>query len=720
MTNNYFGKSCRGGAWLLAGTMIAGIATPAIAQSATPPASDSEIIVTAQRRAEKQTDVPITLTTIGKDTLDRNNVRQISDLGKLTPGLRVDFQGGSAQPTIRGVGTAVSASGSGSNVGIYVDGFYAPNPFTSDLQLLNVSSVQVLKGPQGTLFGRNSTGGAILVTTTEPSADTQLVAEASYGRFNTQKYQAYATTGSDTIAFDIAGMYRQGDGFVRNIVTGRKDGAYDAWSVRAGVKAELGDVKLVARYTHSRNNDPTGVVFNSYNGLSIGNIIPDAIVATRPNEVSSPVRNSFNAIIDAYQLKAEADLGGMTLTSYTQYRDESSLTYLDLAGASVSVFDVRFLVTDKVFTQELLLASKPGSALQWTTGIFYFADDNRFRYLDASVSGGAYGNISKSQTDTRSIAWFADVTYQATDKLFLTAGVRYSHDKVKNGAFTLGPLAGDLGTTPIPTVKTDRVTPRAVIRYKPDEDSSIYASYTQGLKAPILNPNGFSVVPIKPEKISAYEAGYKYSRGGLSFNASAFYYDYKDLQVSSYNGTQALVTNAASSTIKGIEAQLSYAPTSSFDFDIGGTYIRGRYKRFLTSPSFSQCLVPECGDGYGTFVVGTTDASGFEMARTPKFSGNAGARYRADAGGGKLVLSGSLTYTSSFYFDTSQQFRQSGYALLGARAEWTDPSDRFTLAVYGENLTNKKYYQQILAGQFAVQSTWGYPVTYGASVRVRY
>jgi iron complex outermembrane recepter protein len=209
------------------------ITAPAFAQEGTEADdSSSDIVVTAQRREEKAKDVPITLTTITAEALGQGDVQQLSDIAKLTPALRFDNYGGFVQPTIRGVGTAVSASGAGSNVGIYVDGFYAPNPLSNDFQLLNVSSVTVLKGPQGTLFGRNSTGGAIQVTTSDPSAETRGIAEVSYGRFNSQKYQAYITTGSDTIAFDLAALYRKGDGFVRNIVTGsKKDAAYDVAAV---------------------------------------------------------------------------------------------------------------------------------------------------------------------------------------------------------------------------------------------------------------------------------------------------------------------------------------------------------------------------------------------------------------------------------------------------------------------------------------------------------
>jgi iron complex outermembrane recepter protein len=704
---------------------------PAMAQSAGAAAESTDIVVTAQRREEKAKDVPITLTTITAEALGNGDVQQLSDIAKLTPALRFDNYGGFVQPTIRGVGTAVSASGAGSNVGIYVDGFYAPNPLSNDFQLLNVSSVTVLKGPQGTLFGRNSTGGAIQVTTTDPSADTRGLAEVSYGRFNSQKYQAYFTTGSDQVAFDIAGLYRKGDGFVKNIVTGSdKDAAYDAWSIRAGVKFNISDnASLLLRYTHADTEDPTYVAFNSLNlggvvqsaGAALSPLIPGGVVAaSNRREVSQTSGAEFTSKVDAFQLTGTLDLGFGMLKSYTQYRKESSLSFLDLDGSSLPIFDVEFFITDKVFTQELILTSEGDGPLQWTVGGFYFSDINRFKYLDGFVGGGARTLVSRSQTDTKSIAAFADMTYNINDTFFITGGLRYSNDKVENGGFFLGPLAGGGGFVPIPDISNSRLTPRVVLRYKPSESSSIYASFTGGHKAAILNPNGFTTVPVDEEKIKAYEVGFKYAANGLSFDMSAYYYDYTNLQVASYNGTQSLITNAADSRVYGIEGQLAYKVSDQFQFNMGAAYTDGKYDTFLTSPRFDQCLVPACGAAFGLFLTSTTDASGFRMARSPKFTGNIGARYETDLGGGKLGLAGSVSYTAKAFFDSSQQYSSPGYELVSLRAEWTDPSDRFTVAVYGDNITDSKYYTQILPGQFAVQTVWGQPVSWGISGRVKF
>lgn len=170
-----------------------------------------EVVVTAQRRAERAQDVPITITNLGADLLKDANVQKLGDIAALTPALRFDNQGPFYQPTIRGVGTALVTTGSGSNVGIYIDGFYSPNPQAADTQLLNVHDIQVLKGPQGTLFGRNTTGGAILINTSKPSEQADGLVDVSYARFNSQRYEAYGTTGlADHVAADLAGIFSKG------------------------------------------------------------------------------------------------------------------------------------------------------------------------------------------------------------------------------------------------------------------------------------------------------------------------------------------------------------------------------------------------------------------------------------------------------------------------------------------------------------------------------
>lgn len=735
-----------------------------------------EIIVTAQRREEASRDVPISVTSLGQDQLATANVRQLSDTAKLTPGLRFDSQGPAVQPTIRGVGTAITTSGGGPNVGIYVDGFFQANTYLSDFDLLNVRSIQVLKGPQGTLFGRNTTGGAILVTTAEPSTDTSAQARVSYGRFNSLKAQAYATYGiSDRVALDIEGLYRRGDGHFTDISNGDDEiGAYENWSLRLGLKADLtDDVSLLLRWIHAETDDPTTQLVNAFIDKSgdagffdkvspAGQAIygtssskglplvfffaPSTTFATRPGDVLLNKPLSFRTNSDALQATIKADLGFADLISYSQYRKDLSPYFGDLDATAIPMFNLFVGVDDVTWSQEFLLNSKPGGPLQWTAGLNYFEIRDTWD-VDASFLNSPFFDFGGSSTKTTSYAAFLDMTYEFSDRFFVTVGGRYSHDIVSDAYFTINPFTtfytgpdGEIvpntfppGTqVPVDTLKNDSFTPRFVVRYKPSEESSIYASYTKGYKAGILNVGGLSQLPVKPEKINAFEAGFKFANSVLQADFAGFYYDYKNLQVSSFQSGAAQIRNAASSEIYGAEAQLRYKVSSDFSVNGGVSWTHARYKSFPNAPYYSYCD-PTVADltnpmncafsgaqSPGGIVQTTTDASGFKMQRAPEFTANVGASYGLDLGGGRLMLSGNLYYTSSFYFDPEQQFKQDGYELLSLRAEWTDPSDTFTVAAFGDNVTNSRYQTQVLFTTLGTGAVWNSPTTYGVELGVKF
>ena len=752
-----------------------------LAQSAasTPPEEgSSEIVVTAQRRAERSVDVPITVTTLGSEQLATANVNQLSDAARLTPGLRFDTQGSAVQPTIRGVGTAITTSGGGPNVATYVDGFFQPNTYSSDLQLLRVQSIQVLKGPQGTLFGRNTTGGAILVTSADPSTDTSGEFKLNYGRFNALTAQAYVTTGlSDRIAIDLEGLYRRGDGYFHDLTKRTKHiGKYENWSIRAGIKAQLtDDVSAMLRYIHTDNNDPTNQLTNLYvdssgsagflslvspagraiygaqtsQGRPLGYFFaPAGTYATRPGDILLDARTELRTKIDTVQGTIKADLGVADLTSYTQYRYETTPYYGDLDATALPFFGLFVGIKDKTFSQELLLNSKPGSRLQWTAGLNYFRYRDDYIPVNASFGGAPFIRFGGSSTTTRSYAGFVDLTYEVTDKLFLTAGARYSHDEVTDAFFISNPFTfsytgvngqpvpfsgGPNVRIPVPDLKNNRVTPRFVIRYKPSADSSIYASFTKGYKAGILNVGGTSQQAIKPETINAFEAGYKFNNRTFSIDLSGFYYDYKNLQVSSFQSGAAQIRNAASSEIYGAEAQARYQVAQDFSVYGGVAWTHARYKSFPNAPFYSYCdpaaalgtalgCVPQAlgGFGPGAIIQAITDASRFKMQRAPEFTANLGASYGFGLAQGKATLSGNLYYTSSFYFDPSQQFRQEDYAQLTLRAQWVDPSNHYTIAVYGDNVTDKRYRTQVLFTTLGTGSVWNAPASYGVSVGAKF
>jgi len=181
-------------------------------------ADSSEIVVTAQRRQERLQNVPITISVVNAEALRKTGANSLSDITRVVADMRFDTRGGLMQPTIRGVGTPINLAGAGTNVGIYIDGFYNPAPLASDSHLLNVDSIQVLKGPQSTLFGRNTSGGAILINTRQPNGETHAEVRVSYGSYNAQKAQGYVTAPiTDKLAFDLGVLYSRGNGYYNNI-----------------------------------------------------------------------------------------------------------------------------------------------------------------------------------------------------------------------------------------------------------------------------------------------------------------------------------------------------------------------------------------------------------------------------------------------------------------------------------------------------------------------
>lgn len=763
--------------------------TVAFAQGSPEAASpdNGEIVVTAQRREERQVDVPISISAISQQQLQTANVQNLADISRVTPSLRFDNQTGFFQPSIRGVGTGITTSGGGSNVGIYIDGFYSPNPLAADFQLTKVNSIQVLKGPQGTLFGHNTTGGAILVTTADPSETPEVDIKASYGRFAAQRYQGYVTAGlAHGVAFDLEGIYSKGHGFITNIVDGNNHvGAYENWTVRTGLKVQLSDnVSVLARYQHSDMNDPSGQMLNSNTDTSIDpttgqpwgiqtRTVPGTYT-TNPDQIAANSERFIRTKTDIAQLTIKADLGFANLTSYTQYRKENVDQSEDLDQTALPIFQLGLPVYDTTWSQELLLTSKPGPRLQWTAGFFFFS--NKDTYVTTVRNGSFFGvnpldpttppvypmRLGGSSTTSQSFAGFVDATYRMTDKLFLTAGVRYSHDLVKdaywNTAFLLpfyatpgGLVPAPNGVVPVPNISSNHATPRVVIRYKPTEDSSIYASYTKGYKAAIIDVGGscqdgppagnYTCNPVKPEDIDAFEIGYKFNNRVLSFETSAFYYNYRNLQVSEFLGNaQAFIINAAKSEIYGLDAELHYKVGSHLQLNVGGAWTHARYKQFggqvingqtVGAPVYATCpAVPTtpgqlagCSNPLTyTYVNTDTVLSNVHMQHVPDFTANAGARYAFDLGGkGELALSGNLYYSSSFYFSPSgTQFRQPGYATLSLRAEWTDPSKRFMFAVFGDNVTDKRYRTQVQYNGFGIGASWSTPATWGVEAGVKF
>jgi iron complex outermembrane recepter protein len=688
-----------------------------------------EVVVTAQKRVQVLTDVPISVTVVSGERLQDAGLQSVNQLPQMVPGLRIDLAGGFSQPTIRGVGSSIAGAGFTSNVATYVDGFYVASQLTTDMQLLSLENIQVLKGPQGTLFGRNATGGAMLLTNRKPTHDTTATLTGTYAKYDEMGVNFYGSMGlTDSIAMDVAGLYEEGDGFLDNIATGADDdGKFENKVVRSSIQYDFSEnTSFILAYSYADRDDPAPVATGSFDGLSAGTgalfASQNPIVASDYYDVSNTSSTKFTTEAEGWFLTASFDLGWANLVSYTMTREEDSTSELDLDGASISIFDATFEVDGDTFSQEFNLSGSTDNGFDWILGAYYFELDEK--YNPFTVASDAFA-IPKTVVydlgnDIESWALFGDVTYRIAERWYVTGGVRYS-DESADAFYNVEPAGADLGVAPEQgrtdfDGSWDKVTPRAILRYEPNDDSSVYLSYTEGFKAGQLAPSSFTTEPVEPEEIEAYELGYKLASGGLRLDAAVYFYDYTDMQVASYDGVSANVTNAATSEIYGAELQVSKLVSDGLEVNLGVAYTHGEYQDYPNAPVFIQDPL----DPIGRFPAQTTDASGFQMQRTPEWTGNLGGQYTTELARGTLILTGNYYYSSDFYFDPSEQFQQDSYGLLNARVQWNAPSEKWSVAVYGNNLTDEEYVNQVLPGQFAIQQTFGEPLVVGVAATVKY
>lgn len=676
--------------------------TDAPAAAPDEPPGLQEVVVTAQKRSESSVNVPISISAVSGARLNESGVADISSLSQLVPGLRIDYSGSFAQPTIRGVGSALLGPGLSANVATYVDGIIRPSGLTNNIYFLDVDSVQVLKGPQGTLFGRNATGGAILVNSAAPSFDPKVQGRVSYGRYNTLESALAASTGlTDTIAAGVSAFYQRSDGFVTNVLTDEDAATYKNWGLRTKVLWRPSDeAQLLLTYEHMHTDDLRAIALSDYKGWSVGSLLGGQAPSTR-GIVSLDAPSISLSTYDAVHLKASVDFGWATLTSYTGGQWELDHQATDNDGSSVPVVAVDWFINDRTLSQEFNLTSAQNDSFNWVAGLYYFNNNSGWPHLDLSVGGSPLFTAFSGTLRTRSYAAFLDATKTLSEKWFLTLGLRYGSDQVYENMQFIEDVPRNASHN------WNNVTPRAVLRYQLTPESNVYASFTRGYKSGVFNVPGDSTTPVDPEKISAFEIGYKTSHHNWRLNSAIYYYDYKDLQITSYIATGSVLVNAGNSKIYGLDLDGEFQLTDHLSVTAAGGYIHGRYEDFPNAPGYTW------NPALGGVQIGSTDASGLPMERTPMYSGNVGLRYVQPLLGGELASSALYSYQSRIYFDPANVSSQAGYGTLNARVQWNAPSDKWDVALFGKNLTNKTYINQVLPNTAYFGQTYGEPATFG-------
>ena len=658
-----------------------------------PGEQSTEIIVTAQRREQRLQDVPISITALTATQLGGQGITSTHDISQAVTGLTITESGGYVQPFIRGVGSTVTNVGEQGSAATYIDGVYMPIVGGQLYDLANVESIQVLKGPQGTLFGRNANSGAIIITTRQPSFTPTGSASLSFGNYNSLKTAGFvAGPITDTIAASLSGNYDSHDGFFHNLNPangfGNRVGDGKRYTVRGSLLFQPSTkFKITLTGDGMNANDPSPILIQPINGYQ--GYLPGALIPKGPYDFIGGDHTRYLNGQWGLAGRVDWDLGGVRIESTTAYRHyvNSSYSYdSDTTPARLSSISDRDIGDS--YTQEVLLHSNGKGAFNWVVGGFYLRQDAYSAPL--RVDSGATSTLITVQQKLDTFAFFGDGTYTLGD-FELTGGVRYSKDKKSYD----GQLNGAARVTGA-NKSWDAVTPRAVIAYHPSHEVMLYGSFSKGFKAGTFNSNGLSPTPINPEKVDAFEAGFKLSpTPAVTINGAGFYYKTTDLQVQALNPANNLITiiNAAKVDSKGADLDVSWRPLRDLDLKLGVSYLEAKFTSF---PNAQVYLPVPGGDGRNASTI--VDVTGKRNVRSPDWTVNFAADYKARLDdGGSIVPSFNIYYSSKFFWTVDNRISEPSHVVINANLTWNLPGDHFSVGLFGRNVTNEVRFRNVSA-----------------------
>lgn len=747
---------------LLIGTGAAALlwSGTAAAQTASEPQEDEtarleSIVVTAQKRTENVQDVPIAITALSASTLEKQRVENVTSLDNLVPGLRIAAADAAANPKIfiRGAGLNDFNPTSSSGVGLYADGVYIGSPLAQYSAFYDLDRVEVLRGPQGTLYGRNTTGGAINVIAKRPTFSPEGYASVEYGSFDALD----ATFGfggpvvSDKLAFRLASQYSEDEGYSTNTVTGNKVNNAEHYALRGSLlytPDDKTDVLLTlntftnlggAVQPKSRQLFPAdasaagadGVCAPAYyrsglctDALGFADTNPD------PYKVTADIEGKDKISLWSAALTVDREIGDLTLTSITAYQDVERRAHENTDSSPLQMLEAYYFNNQKQFSQELRLASD-GEKLKWVVGAYYMNDETTsdsaydilriLRPLFASPSNPTGASPENSviflgypyTQETDSYAVFGQADYEIAPRLFLTAGLRWSADEKSMDYSTIAEQAVTLFTYQADKTFSDW-SGKIGLKYDLTDTTNLFASYSRGYKSGgFFGGNADSPEQIEPynnETVDAFEVGSKSDLLGnrLRMNLSGFYYDYQDIQAYSTvergGLTVQVLDNAASAEMYGAEAEFVARPIANLDLSLGLAWLHAEYGDYKS-----------LGDDY----------SGNKMPQAPEFSLTGRGAYTIDLDSGfQITPSVDVSYRSKVYFDSTNRERLSDPELwlVGAELSILTPGGHVEGGLWGRNLTDEAY----LTSANPIDSlgvdllTYSRPRSVGVFLRYRY
>ncbi|WP_082703490.1 TonB-dependent receptor [Novosphingobium sp. Fuku2-ISO-50] len=705
------------------------------------------ITVTARKREEKLQETPISISAFSAKGLESRNITQIDQIAQSVPNLTIKSSvstsgnNTSASFFIRGIGQSDFLLNVDPGVGLYVDGVYVPRSIGGLLDLLDPERIEVLRGPQGTLFGRNTIGGAISITSQKPSSTWTGYGQVTTGSYNRLDFSARVSGPiAENLLVAVSAERLKEDGYVKNMLPGGPDeGGRNSWSMRGQLSYTPTDrlsIDLAADYTQQRDEtspnvliavNPNALLVSSYNA-KVGGTCVTAAASSNPACFSSyyvagpyrtystyltsnPVSEAFaqsvlgapfapqsNADIYGVSGTIGYDFGAAKLKSITAFRSVNAVYPRDTDHSPLQVEQVLNRFIDKEFTQELQLSGKGfDDRLKWLIGAFYDHETGTHRdFLDVdlfvALSGGSVKNDS--------VAVYTQETYEITSKLSLTAGVRWTDDTKR---FTpdqyivqdLG-LGIPAGTPLLPNTQVETTarewTPYVNLSYKWTPDVMTYASYSKGYKGGGFTQRVFPPLPatpsFAPETANVYEVGFKSAAFGhrLQVNGAAFYTDYKNLQVNTLAGIAPITENAAAATIKGFELEAQATPVDGLHLEASTGYLDAAYKH-LDQAAIDAGL-----------------ALGNKLVDTPKWTYALSASYDMQFKWGTISPRIDWSYRSSVENDALNHIllHQDGYGILNLALTYHSPDKLWTVSAGGQNVLNKAYIES---------GFWDMPVT---------
>jgi iron complex outermembrane receptor protein len=689
-----------------------------------------EVVVTATRMGETNLqDTPIAITAYTSGTLDRRVTSDLRDLAGLTPGLTLAENTTQAQVYIRGVGTNNVFAGSDPSSTIHVDGVYLSRPVSVLENFLDVERIEVLRGPQGTLYGRNSVGGTINIVSRKPSLEAaEAKLQLTAGNYDFARAEGYFSgpVVDDSLAMSISAQLSQRDGFRENVNPEAPDiDDEDLATFRAQALWKITEnAQLVLRADYSEAD------FAPYGYHTFLERPPAAA------SLSQSIFGDYGKVAPGFPQRQDRENAGIsadldwrmgdhwTLKSITAYRDFEQTTENDSDASELNVLRLFLAEEQDQFSQEFHII---GSYDRFSAlfGVYYFTEDltysaqNSINIIPSGISRRPQPEVS---TDSRAV--FGEINYDLAERWSLTLGGRFNDERKKftknDGLFLLTSTEPEIGTPPGPQIadlsfptetgRFDDFTPNIGAQYRKSDNLLVYGSVKKGFKSGGFNftavvPGGFD-----PETLWAYELGVKASsqNGDFRLNAAAFYYDYEDLQVQSFVVPgQVDTTNAASADVAGFELELAAQLTGGISLGANLAYLDAEYSSYTEAPASGG---------------GTADASGNRLNSAPEWSGAVFANFEKSFGARRLYARAEYTYQSEIFFtaDNNPVDRQGGYGMLGLTAGVQFADGRYDLAIWGANLTDEEYITTSAQFTLVRAGRAGPPRTFGARFTWRY